>query len=82
VSTTALEDKTKGVRDPRRAVSDDDEATKPMVVEAIYADIGPKNHLGEGSIALAEALGIPSDPKRGGTSRGVTETDELARKYA
>ena len=38
---------------------------------AIYADKGPRNQIGEGSIALAKALGIPSDPKRGGTSDGV-----------
>lgn len=34
---------------------------------AIYADIGPRFQLGEGSIALAKYLGINSDPKRGGT---------------
>jgi hypothetical protein len=32
---------------------------------AIYADIGPQDQIGEGSIALAEALGVGSDPKRG-----------------
>jgi len=36
---------------------------------AIFADMGPA--LGEGSIALARALGINSDPRRGGTYRGV-----------
>ena len=36
-------------------------------VDAIYADIGPRFQLGEGSIALAKALGINPDPKRGGT---------------
>jgi hypothetical protein len=36
---------------------------------AIFADIGPKNKLGEGSIALAEGLGIPSSPKTGGTGK-------------
>jgi hypothetical protein len=40
---------------------------------AIVADIGPAGKLGEGSIALAKALGIPSDPKRGGCAdRAVT----------
>ena len=34
---------------------------------AIFADIGPKDKLGEGSIALAETLGIPSNPRRGGS---------------
>ncbi len=38
---------------------------------AIIADIGPKDKLGEGSIALAETLGIPSNPRRGGTDGGV-----------
>ncbi len=41
-------------------------------VFAIVADIGPKNQLGEGSIALARALGVSSDPKRGGVKSGVT----------
>jgi glycosyl hydrolase group 75 (putative chitosanase) len=36
------------------------------VAFAIFADIGPKLHIGEGSIALAEALAIPADPKAGG----------------
>jgi hypothetical protein len=35
----------------------------------IYADIGPSNKIGEGSMALADALGIKSDPKTGGTSK-------------
>jgi len=35
---------------------------------AIYADIGPSNQIGEGSMALADALGIPNSPKTGGTS--------------
>jgi len=38
---------------------------------AIFADLGPKNHLGEGSIALAERLGIPSNPRRGGVSKNI-----------
>ena len=35
---------------------------------AIYADGGPAGKIGEGSIALAKALGLPSSPKHGGTS--------------
>lgn len=35
-------------------------------VAAVVADVGP--HPGEGSIALADALGIPSDPRHGGVS--------------
>ena len=38
---------------------------------AILADLGPVRYLGEGSIALAEALGIPSSAKHGGTYEGV-----------
>lgn len=38
---------------------------------AIFADIGPASHLGEGSVALAEALGIPASPRTGGTDGGV-----------
>ncbi|QLA15738.1 glycoside hydrolase family 75 protein [Desulfolutivibrio sulfoxidireducens] len=34
----------------------------------IYADVGPDNKIGEGSIALARAVGIPSDPKGEGTN--------------
>lgn len=35
--------------------------------EGLVGDLGPATHLGEGSIALASALGIKSDPRRGGT---------------
>jgi len=38
---------------------------------AIFADVGPKDHLGEGSIALADDLGIDSNPKRGGAASGI-----------
>lgn len=38
---------------------------------AVYADIGPSNEIGEGSMALADALGIKSDPKTGGESQEV-----------
>ena len=38
---------------------------------AIFADIGPDDLLGEGSIALANALGIPSDARVGGIRDGV-----------
>ena len=37
----------------------------------VFADIGPKDHIGEGSIALARALGIPFNPRKGGTVQGV-----------
>lgn len=39
------------------------------IVHAIFADGGPRGKIGEGSIALAKALGIPSSPKHGGTDR-------------
>jgi Fungal chitosanase of glycosyl hydrolase group 75 len=39
---------------------------------AVVADVGPKNHWGEGSIALAKALGIPPSPRNGGVPSGVT----------
>jgi Fungal chitosanase of glycosyl hydrolase group 75 len=38
---------------------------------AVYADVGPATKIGEGSIALANALGIPSSPKTGGTGNGI-----------
>jgi Fungal chitosanase of glycosyl hydrolase group 75 len=38
---------------------------------AIVADQGPKGQIGEGSIALAEALGIPSNPRHGGVASGI-----------
>jgi hypothetical protein len=37
------------------------------VAHAIFADGGPPGKIGEGSIALARALGIPPSPKNGGT---------------
>jgi hypothetical protein len=36
---------------------------------AIFADGGPAGKIGEGSIALADALGIPSSPRAGGTTK-------------
>ena len=38
---------------------------------AVYADVGPAHQIGEGSIALAKALGIPSSPKAGGIGSGI-----------
>jgi Fungal chitosanase of glycosyl hydrolase group 75 len=91
ISTTALEDRTRRVTDPRRYVDASairyivlpprardaagirlgDLATvrnrrSGKVAHAIFADIGPPAKLGEGSIALARALGIPHDPRQGG----------------
>ncbi len=41
------------------------------VAFAIVADIGPPAKLGEGSIALADAIGIASSPRDGGLPGGV-----------
>ena len=38
---------------------------------AIFGDVGPEDHIGEGSIALAENLGIRSDARNGGTGGEV-----------
>ena len=40
---------------------------------AIFADGGPAGKLGEGSIYLANQLGINSNPKTGGTSSGIVD---------
>jgi hypothetical protein len=37
----------------------------------IYADIGPANHIGEASIAMADSLSIPNNPRTGGTGHGI-----------
>ena len=38
---------------------------------AIFGDIGPYDRIGEGSMALAENLGIRSDARNGGARRGI-----------
>jgi Fungal chitosanase of glycosyl hydrolase group 75 len=38
---------------------------------AVYADVGPRQKLGEASIALAGALGIDSNPRTGGVAHGI-----------
>lgn len=40
---------------------------------AIFADGGPAGKLGEGSIYLADQLGINSNPRTGGTSLGIID---------
>jgi Fungal chitosanase of glycosyl hydrolase group 75 len=37
-------------------------------VECVIGDIGPTDHMGEGSMALAEFFGLDSSPKHGGSS--------------
>lgn len=39
---------------------------------AVFADVGPKGRIGEGSIALAKKLGIPADPRHDSATDGVT----------
>lgn len=39
---------------------------------AVVGDVGPGDMIGEASYAAAEALGIPADPRSGGTPSGVT----------
>jgi hypothetical protein len=39
---------------------------------AVFADVGPRGRIGEGSIALARKLGIPSNPRRDSAAEGVT----------
>ena len=41
------------------------------VAYAIAADTGPKNKLGEGSVALAKALGVNPSARSGGTGSGI-----------
>lgn len=43
-------------------------------VGAIVADIGPRKRIGEGSMALAKKLKIPSSPKNGGVDSNVKYT--------
>jgi hypothetical protein len=38
---------------------------------AIYGDVGPPDRIGEGSMALAENLGIRSDARNGGARSGI-----------
>ena len=40
-------------------------------VEAVCGDLGPDNHLGEASIAVAKRLGINPSPKTGGSDEPV-----------
>lgn len=38
---------------------------------AIFADVGPKNKIGEGSVCLAQMLGINSSPRNGGVQDSI-----------
>jgi len=39
---------------------------------AIYGDVGPQGRVGEGSIALANKLGVPSNPRHDSVPDGIT----------
>lgn len=39
---------------------------------AVFADVSPKGRIGEGSIALAKALGIPANPRHDSAVDGIT----------
>lgn len=45
---------------------------RDRMVYGIFGDAGPAAIIGEGSFAMAEALGIPSNPRTGGVDSGVT----------
>ncbi|MCB9594620.1 MAG: glycoside hydrolase family 75 protein [Sandaracinaceae bacterium] len=45
---------------------------RDRMVFGIFGDAGPAAIIGEGSFAMAEALGIPSNPRTGGVDSGVT----------
>lgn len=45
---------------------------KDKTMAALVADVGPRGKIGEGSMALANALGIKSSPKNGGVKSGVS----------
>ena len=44
---------------------------KGKTVNAVVGDIGPRNKVGEGSVRLAQLLGIPDSPIDGGVDSGV-----------
>lgn len=48
-----------------------DNTRNGMSTDGVTGDIGPRRKLGEGSIATAQALGIPSSPLSGGTSERI-----------
>lgn len=37
----------------------------------VFADVGPRGMIGEGSIAMANAVGVPGNPKNGGKANGL-----------
>lgn len=47
---------------------------------AIVADVGPEDHLGEGSICLAKSLGINASPLSGGVNGGIEYRVQIVDK--
>ncbi|ELS50657.1 glycoside hydrolase family 75 protein [Streptomyces viridochromogenes] len=45
---------------------------RDRVQYAVVGDVGPHDMIGEASYATAKALGVPPDPRAGGTASGVT----------
>lgn len=50
--------------------------------EAVVGDVGPRKKLGEGSVALAAALGIDPSPTTGGTEEHVVHYSLIPGKAA
>lgn len=44
-----------------------------QITDAVVGDVGPTTKLGEISISLAEAIGVPSSPTIGGESRPIVQ---------
>jgi hypothetical protein len=44
-----------------------------VTAEAVVGDIGPRSKIGEISVALAQRIGVPSSPTRGGESDHVID---------
>ena len=51
-------------------------------VDAVVADIGPRNKIGELSIAAARAIGVPSSPRTGGEERKIIKYEFWPDKAA
>jgi hypothetical protein len=46
-------------------------AETKMQTDAVVGDVGPDDKLGEGSCALAHAVGLSSNPNHGGTEKKI-----------
>jgi len=45
--------------------------TNKQLCGGVFADTGPKNQIGEASIAMAKGVGVPGNPKNGGQAHGL-----------